>query len=45
VSEAKLRDAVNVETLELKSAKIVLKASPSITLEWKEKSASLAATA
>ena len=37
VQANKLRDSVNVDTIELKGARIVLKASPSITLEWKEK--------
>jgi hypothetical protein len=36
----KLRDAVKVETLELKDVRVVLTASPNITLQWKEKSAS-----
>jgi hypothetical protein len=36
----KLRDAVKVETLELKDVQIVLTTSPNITLQWKEKSAS-----
>jgi hypothetical protein len=33
----KLRDMVNLDTIELKDAKIVLRASPSISLHWKEK--------
>ncbi len=36
----KLRGSVEVETLELKDVKIVLTASPSITMQWKEKSVS-----
>jgi len=40
----KLRDMVKVDTIELKDAKIVLKASPTISLHWKEKgTASVAA--
>jgi hypothetical protein len=40
----KLRDMVKLETIELRDAKIVLKATPSITLHWKEKSTASAAT-
>jgi hypothetical protein len=39
----KLRDMVKLETIELKDAKIVLKTTPSITLQWKEKAAANAA--
>jgi hypothetical protein len=38
----KLRDKVKLETIELKDTKIVLKATPSISLHWKEKSAASA---
>jgi hypothetical protein len=41
----KLRDMVKVNSLEIKEAKIVLKASPSISLRWKEKAAAGAAAA
>jgi hypothetical protein len=41
----KLRDKVKLETIELKDTKIVLKATPSISLHWKEKSAASAASA
>jgi hypothetical protein len=41
----KLRDMVNVEALELDGATIVLKAPPSITLHWKEKTAAKVASA
>jgi hypothetical protein len=41
----KLRDKVKLETIELKDTKIVLKATPSISLHWKEKSAASAAGA
>jgi hypothetical protein len=41
----KLRDKVILETIELKDTKIVLKATPSISLHWKEKSAASAAGA
>lgn len=41
----KLRDKVKLETIELKDTKIVLKATPSISLHWKEKAASTAAGA
>jgi hypothetical protein len=41
----KLRDMIKLETIELKDAKIVLKATPSITLQWKEKAAASAAGA
>lgn len=41
----KLRDKVNSDALEFKSAKIVLRTTPSITLHWNEKAlASTAAT-
>lgn len=33
----KLRDKMRLETIELKDTKIVLKATPSISLHWKEK--------
>jgi hypothetical protein len=39
----KLRDKVKLETIELKDTKIVLKATPSISLHWKEKSTASAA--
>jgi hypothetical protein len=35
----KLRDMVELETIELKGTKIVLKTPPSISLHWKEKTA------
>jgi hypothetical protein len=41
----KLRDKVKLETIELKDTKIVLKATPSISLHWKEKSTAGAAGA
>ena len=41
----KLRDMVKLDTIELKDAKIVLKTSPSISLQWKEKTTGSAATA
>jgi hypothetical protein len=41
----KLRDMVKVDTIELKDAKIVLKASPTISLHWKEKATASAAAA
>jgi hypothetical protein len=41
----KLRDKVKLDTIELKDTKIVLKATPSISLHWKEKSAASAAGA
>lgn len=41
----KLRDKVKLETIELKDTKIVLKATPSISLHWKEKAAASAAGA
>jgi hypothetical protein len=41
----KLRDKVKLETIELKDTKIVLKATPSISLHWKEKTAASAAGA
>jgi len=41
----KLRDKVKLETIELKDTKIVLKATPSISLHWKEKAAASTADA
>lgn len=41
----KLRDKVKLETIALKDTKIVLKATPSISLHWKEKAAASAAGA
>lgn len=41
----KLRDKVKLETIELKDTKIMLKATPSISLHWKEKAAANAAGA
>jgi hypothetical protein len=41
----KVRDMVNVETIELKSTILVLKTPPSISLQWKEKAAQNAAGA
>lgn len=41
----RLRDKVKLETIELKDTKIVLKATPSISLHWKEKAAATAAGA
>lgn len=41
----KLRDKVKLETIELKDTKIVLKATPSISLHWKEKATASAASA
>jgi hypothetical protein len=41
----KLRDMVNLDTIELKDAKIVLRASPSISLHWKEKATASAGAA
>jgi hypothetical protein len=41
----KLRDKVKLETIELKDTKIVLKATPSISLHWKQKSTAGAAGA
>ena len=40
VQANRLRGAVKVETLELKDVRIVLTASPHITMQWKERSAS-----
>jgi len=40
----KLRDKIRLETIELKSTKIVLKTPPSISLHWKEKTIVNAAT-
>ena len=45
VQANKLRDKVNLETIELKETKIVLKATPSISLHWKEKATASAASA
>lgn len=41
----KLRDKVKLETIELKDTKIVLKATPSISLHWREKATASAASA
>lgn len=41
----KLRDKVKLETIELKDTRIALKATPSISLHWKEKAAATAAGA
>lgn len=41
----KLRDKVKLKTIELKETKIVLQATPSISLHWKEKAAADAASA
>lgn len=41
----RLRDKVKLETIELKDTKIVLKATPSISLHWKEKGTATAAGA
>jgi len=41
----KLRDKVKLEAIELKDTKIVLKATPSISLHWKEKAAASVASA
>ena len=41
----KLRDKVKLETIELKDTKIVLKATPSLSLHWKEKGMATAAGA
>jgi hypothetical protein len=45
VQANRLRDKVKLETIELKDTKIVLKATPSISLHWKEKAAANAAAA
>lgn len=41
----KLRDKVKLETIELKDTKIVLRATPSISLHWKERATASAANA
>ncbi|HKW33116.1 MAG TPA: hypothetical protein VJN92_08925 [Candidatus Acidoferrum sp.] len=41
----KLRDKLKLETIELKDTKIVLKATPSISLHWRQKAAASAAAA
>jgi hypothetical protein len=41
----KLREKVNLSTIELKGAKIEIEATPSVTLQWKEKAAASAASA
>lgn len=41
----KLRDKVKLETIELKDTRIVLKATPSISLHWKEKATASAVSA
>jgi hypothetical protein len=41
----KLRGKVSLNTIELKGAKIVLEATPSVSLQWKEKAAAGAASA
>ena len=41
----KLRDKMKLETIELRDTKIVLRAAPSISLHWKEKSSASAAGA
>ena len=45
VQANKLRESVNVDTIELTGSKIALTASPSITLEWKEKARGKGASA
>jgi hypothetical protein len=45
VQANKLRDSVNLDTIELAGAKVVLKVPPSITLEWKSKEEGKAASA
>jgi hypothetical protein len=45
VQANKLRDSVNIDTIELAGAKVVLKLPPSITLEWKSKEEGKAASA
>ena len=39
----KLREKVNLNTIELKGAKIELEGTPSVSLQWKEKQAAAAA--
>lgn len=41
----KLREKVNLNTIELKSAKIEIEGTPSVSLQWKEKAAASAASA
>lgn len=41
----KLRDKLKLETIELKDTRIMLKATPSISLHWKEKAVASAAAA
>jgi len=41
----KLRGKVSLNTIELKGARIVLEATPSVSLQWKEKAAASAASA
>jgi hypothetical protein len=45
VQANKLRDSVNVDTIELAGARVVVKLPPSITLEWKAKEEGKAASA
>jgi hypothetical protein len=42
---SKLRGKISLDTIELKGAKIVLEATPSVSLQWKEKVAATAASA
>jgi len=37
IQAGKLQDAVSVETLELKDVKVVLTATPNVSLQWKQK--------
>jgi len=39
IQASKLQDAVSVETLELKDVKVVLTATPNVSLQWKQKAA------
>lgn len=41
----KLREKVNLNTIELKGAKIEIEGTPSVSLQWKEKAAASAASA
>jgi len=41
----KLRGKVSLNTIELKGARVVLEATPSVSLQWKEKAAASAASA
>ena len=41
----KLREKVNLTTIELKGAKIEIEGTPSVSLQWKEKAAASAASA